>query len=224
MKVKVLEEIDNKKAFVKLHFSEILKDVREGVELLKLDLPLLRVLIIITLSNLIISSFDNALLDYMKNTLSFPVRQIGMISGVYSFGAILATSILGKTTKKINSLQMITICIVLDALLRIAISFGKSPFGITALMFLLEMISAILNITLITMRQETVDIRYLGRINSVFKTVLLGINPIGLVIGGTIMSQIGSFNTIKLISYLSVLLSLSAVIALKKVDISNIKE
>ena len=61
MKVKVLEEIDNKKAFVKLHFSEILKDVREGVELLKLDLPLLRVLIIITLSNLIISSFDNVL-------------------------------------------------------------------------------------------------------------------------------------------------------------------
>ena len=83
-------------------------------------------------------------------------------------------------------------------------------------MVIIELTSAVINIMVITIRQERVNPEYLGRINSVFKTVLLGVNPVGLVIGGFVLSSIGSLKTMIVISFSCTILFFASMVIFKK--------
>lgn len=83
-------------------------------------------------------------------------------------------------------------------------------------MFIIEMTSAIINIMVITIRQKNIRKEYLGRINSVFKTVLIGATPIGLVIGGGIMEFLGTRNNMICIAILCLMLFEISIFMLKE--------
>lgn len=62
---------------------------------------------------------------------------------------------------------------------------------IVAITFVIDALQSILNIIIITNRQELVEKEYLGRANSLYKTVLIGVNLIGFITGGFITEKLG---------------------------------
>ena len=74
---------------------------------------------------------------------------------------------------------------------------------------------AFLNITIITVRQKDISEEYLGRVNSVFKTLSLGVRPIGYIIGGVFMSKLGVVYTLQLTGLLCLLISIYSLIKLR---------
>ncbi|MCT6812850.1 MAG: MFS transporter, partial [Lactobacillus helsingborgensis] len=55
-----------------------------------------------------------------------------------------------------------------------------------------SIIESIINISIITNRQQQVEPRYLGRVTSIYKTVLIGVNSLGFLLGGLVAKKIGS--------------------------------
>ena len=53
-------------------------------------------------------------------------------------------------------------------------------------------VRSIINISIITNRQQQVEPRYLGRVTSIYKTVLIGVNSLGFLLGGLVAKKIGS--------------------------------
>lgn len=51
---------------------------------------------------------------------------------------------------------------------------------------------SIINISIITNRQQQVEQKYLDRVTSIYKTVLIGVNSLGYLLGGLIAKKIGS--------------------------------
>lgn len=214
--IEIDKSISERKLWVKLNLRQLKNEISEGVSVLIKDKKLFKMLILVACSNLIIVSYHNGLLDYMKNSLKFSTEVIGMIEGIYSLGALLGSLLANVLTKKINGFKILIGCIGIDALCRLLIPINTSSIWIAILMVIIELTSAILNIMVITIRQERVETAYLGRINSVFKTILLGINPIGLIVGGFFLSSIGSLFTMKLIAiFCSILLFISIIMFYK---------
>lgn len=208
--IEIDKSISERKLWVKLNLRQLKNEISDGFSVLIKDKNLFKMLILVACSNLIVVSYYNGLLDYMKNNLNFSTEVIGIIGGVYSLGALLGSLLANVLTKKINGFKILIGCIGIDALCRLLVPMNFSAIWIAILMVIIELTSAILNIMVITIRQERVETEYLGRINSVFKTILLGINPIGLMIGGFFLSSIGSLYTMKLIAILcSILLFIS---------------
>lgn len=209
-------QIPVNRLFVKMDFSDIIQDIKEGIVLLLKDKKMFKMLVIIALSNLIIASYYTSLLDYMKNDLQFTSYQIGIVDGIYSLGALCGASVVNLLIKKMKYFNILIFCIGIDAVFRLFVPISKSITMLTGLMFIIEMTSAIINIMVITIRQKNIRKEYLGRINSVFKTVLIGATPIGLVIGGGIMEFLGTRNNMICIAILCLMLFEISIFMLKE--------
>lgn len=214
--VSVDESVSERKIWVKLHFKELGYEIRDGFYILWQDKKILKMLVVVVCSNLIIVSYYNGLLDYMKNQLKISTDIIGIVEGIYSLGALAGALLTNVLTKKITGLKILIGCIGFDAVCRLLLPANRSFLWIAALTVIIELTSAVINIMVITIRQERVNPEYLGRINSVFKTVLLGVNPVGLVIGGFVLSSIGSLKTMIVISFSCTILFFASMVIFKK--------
>lgn len=210
-----VDNANNLESIKKMNFKQIFSDVKEGFVFLKSDTFLCKLLIVVSFSNLIIAPYYNCLLDYEKFSLSFDSNTIGIIEGIFSLGALVGSLIVEYLVVRFKKVNIILWCIGVDAFCRIALPHNNTAQYICLLMVIIELTSAILNIMIITIRQENVDKQYLGRLNSVFKTVLLGINPVGLLLGGIIIERIGAYNNLILISILCLILFVFAIFLFK---------
>lgn len=197
-------KLNNKKIFIKLNVSEIFGDVIEGFRLLKEMHKILGLLVVVALSNLVIVSYFNCILSYFRNYLQFSEEIIGRIVGIYSLGALAGASLAASLKERFKYEYIILGCIGVDAALRFFIPINHSAVIMAILLIFIELTSAIMNIMVISMRQHTIQPQFLGRINSVFKTVLLGASSIGLILGGVVMKAIGERNTLVVMPILCV--------------------
>mgnify|MGYP003290015041 CR=1 FL=1 len=196
------EDRNEKHIKINLNFISLIDDVKAGIKCLNENIFLLKLLVIVALSNFVICSYYNCLLEYLRHGLMFSSETIGYIEGVYSLGALIGALSVETLVKKFSKIKIVLICIGLDAVCRLLLPHNNAITFICIMMVIIEFTSAVLNIMVITIRQESIAPEYLGRLNSVYKTVLLGINPIGLVIGGVVISKIGAFNHMIVVSVL----------------------
>lgn len=71
--------------------------------------------------------------------------------------------------------------------------FSTYIFILIPLLGLTYMTQSIINIAIITLRQKKCSEHMLGRVNSVFKTMVFAFRPIGLFLGGILLENKGGF-------------------------------
>lgn len=191
-------------------------DIVEGFKILVKEKKIKDVLIIVTISNFILASYYNYSLVYLKNILNVNSSEIGFILGVTSIGALIGTFITPKLSSKMSFYKLIILTLLLDSICRMIIPFTSGIVMLIILLSVVDLAQCILNISIITVRQEDIDKKYLGRINSVFKTVLLGIQPIGLLVGGILLNKIGVVNTLIFTGVAGIMIFIYSVITLNK--------
>ncbi|MCS4485796.1 MFS transporter [Staphylococcus americanisciuri] len=176
-----------------ISLNTILKDIKTGINYI-FKAPLIKnMAIILVISNLIISPYYLYIVLFVKEVLEKDSKALGVVFGIASLGALLGSLTTNYLRIKFSFKQMIILILFIGFMFRMAIPFSTSVHFLSIFLGFTYFTQAILNIAIITLRQESTPEYYLGRVNSVFKTAVFTSRPAGLFLGGILLEKCNSF-------------------------------
>ena len=167
-------------------------DIKEGLEYTLNLRSVLYPLILAALVNIVSANFDNDSLIILRTQLKLSSQNIGIISAIAAVSALIGTLVVNWLNRRIKFNLLFILLIFAGALFRALFALDQNvPTMVLAIAFV-SIIESIINISIITNRQQQVAQKYLGRVTSIYKTVLIGVNSLGYLLGGLVAKKIGS--------------------------------
>ena len=167
-------------------------DIKEGLEYTLNLRSVLYPLILAALVNIVSANFDNDSLIILRTQLKLSSQNIGIISAIAAVSALIGTLVVNWLNRHIKFNLLFVSLIFAGALFRALFALDQNvPTMVLAIAFV-SIIESIINISIITNRQQQVAQKYLGRVTSIYKTVLIGVNSLGYLLGGLVAKKIGS--------------------------------
>ncbi|NFV90053.1 MFS transporter [Staphylococcus aureus] len=191
----ILIKIETKSIFnqEKLSGKNFLSDVKVGFDYLLSNSTIRVMAVVVSLSNLIISPYYIYIVMFVKEDMNQSSQALGLVLGISSLGALIGSLSASFLLKLFNFGKLIVIILFLDTIFRLMLPFSTYIFILIPLLGLTYMTQSILNIAIITLRQKKCSEHMLGRVNSVFKTMVFSFRPIGLFLGGILLENKGGF-------------------------------
>ncbi|SCT35775.1 Major facilitator superfamily MFS_1 [Staphylococcus aureus] len=191
----ILIKIETKSIFnqEKLSGKNFLSDVKVGFDYLLSNSTIRVMAVVVSLSNLIISPYYIYIVMFVKEVMNQSSQALGLVLGISSLGALIGSLSASFLLKLFNFGKLIVIILFLDTIFRLMLPFSTYIFILIPLLGLTYMTQSILNIAIITLRQKKCSEHMLGRVNSVFKTMVFVFRPIGLFLGGILLENKGGF-------------------------------
>ena len=167
-------------------------DIKEGLQYTLNLSSVLYPLILAALVNIVSANFDNDSLIILRTQLKLSSQNIGIISAIAAVSALIGTLVVNWLNRHIKFNLLFVLLIFAGALFRALFALDQNvPTMVLAIAFV-SIIESIINISIITNRQQQVEQKYLGRVTSIYKTVLIGVNSLGYLLGGLVAKKIGS--------------------------------
>ena len=167
-------------------------DIKEGLQYTLNLRSVLYPLILAALVNIVSANFDNDSLIILRTQLKLSSQNIGIISAITAVSALIGTLVVDWLNRHIKFNLLFVSLIFAGALFRTLFALDQNvPTMVLAIAFV-SIIESIINISIITNRQQQVEQKYLGRVTSIYKTVLIGVNSLGYLLGGLVAKKIGS--------------------------------
>ena len=167
-------------------------DIKEGLQYTLNLRSVLYPLILAALVNIVSANFDNDSLIILRTQLKLSSQNIGIISAIAAVSALIGTLVVNWLNRHIKFNLLFILLIFAGALFRALFALDQNvPTMVLAIAFV-SIIESIINISIITNRQQQVEQKYLGRVTSIYKTVLIGVNSLGYLLGGLVAKKIGS--------------------------------
>ncbi|MBC6342828.1 MFS transporter [Lactobacillus kimbladii] len=167
-------------------------DIKEGLQYTLNLRSVLYPLILAALVNIVSANFDNDSLIILRTQLKLSSQTIGIISAIAAVSALIGTLVVNWLNRHIKFNLLFVSLIFAGALFRALFALDQNvPTMVLAIAFV-SIIESIINISIITNRQQQVAQKYLGRVTSIYKTVLIGVNSLGYLLGGLVAKKIGS--------------------------------
>ncbi|HCV4453389.1 TPA: MFS transporter [Staphylococcus aureus] len=191
----ILIKIETKSIFnqEKLSGKNFLSDVKVGFDYLLSNSTIRVMAVVVSLSNLIISPYYIYIVMFVKEDMNQSSQALGLVLGISSLGALIGSLSASFLLKLFNFGKLIVIILFLDTIFRLMLPFSTYIFILIPLLGLTYMPQSILNIAIITLRQKKCSEHMLGRVNSVFKTMVFAFRAIGLFLGGILLENKGGF-------------------------------
>ncbi|HDH5649866.1 TPA: MFS transporter [Staphylococcus aureus] len=191
----ILIKIESKSIFnqEKLSGKKFLSDVKVGFDYLLSNSTIRVMAVVVSLSNLIISPYYIYIVMFVKEDMNQSSQVLGLVLGISSLGALIGSLSASFLLKLFNFGKLIVIILFLDTIFRLMLPFSTYIFILISLLGLTYMTQSIINIAIITLRQKKCSEHMLGRVNSVFKTMVFAFRPIGLFLGGILLENKGGF-------------------------------
>lgn len=187
----ILIKIETKSIFnqEKLSGKNFLSDVKVGFDYLLSNSTIRVMAVVVSLSNLIISPYYIYIVMFVKEDMNQSSQALGLVLGISSLGALIGSLSASFLLKLFNFGKLIVIILFLDTIFRLMLPFSTYIFILIPLLGLTYMTQSILNIAIITLRQKKCSEHMLGRVNSVFKTMVFAFRAIGLFLGGILLEN-----------------------------------
>ncbi|HEH1131695.1 TPA: MFS transporter [Staphylococcus aureus] len=191
----ILIKIETKSIFnqEKLSGKNFLSDVKVGFDYLLSNSTIRVMAVVVSLSNLIISPYYIYIVMFVKEDMNQSSQALGLVLGISSLGALIGSLSASFLLKLFNFGKLIVIILFLDTIFRLMLPFSTYIFILIPLLGLTYMTQSILNIAIITLSQKKCSEHMLGRVNSVFKTMVFAFRAIGLFLGGILLENKGGF-------------------------------
>ena len=160
----------------------VIGDTRQGLSYLK--------------TRRVTGNFQNDSLVIMRKSLRFTSGQVGLVMSVTAMGALAGTFIVNLLNRSFKFETVLIANFLVQMCFRLLfVAFGNI-FAVAATLFVVDLCQSVLNIIIITNRQNLVETRYLGRVTSIYKAVLIGVNSLGFIYGGTLSNTFGPRNAV----------------------------
>lgn len=167
-------------------------DIKEGLNYTLSLHSVLYPLILAALVNIASANFDNDSLIILRTQIGLSSGNIGIVSAIAAVSALIGTLVVNWLNKRVGFNLLFTLLIFTGALFRAVFALSKNVLVLVLAIAVIAIIESIINISIITNRQQQVEQKYLGRVTSIYKTVLIGVNSLGYLLGGLIAKKIGS--------------------------------
>ena len=186
----------------------LLTEIREGIDFIAADPTLRTVILFWGTTSILLAPLVTALAVHVTRDLGEPPSVLGLILASYGVGTVLGSLL---TARRIGRGRVAEILlggnlVIGLALVVVAVSVA-TPLQIGAA-FVAGIAQSMVLVTYITLRTAYSPDDLLGRIGSTARSISLGLQPIGLLVGGALIDLTSGSATIALIGLSVVVVSL----------------
>lgn len=164
------------------------EEIKEGVRWLWAH-PLLRPMaIILGLLNGLFAVMAATMVLFAQEALLVTTTTFAFLMMAGAVGGVLGSVLSPKISEKLGSGTSLYLTLVVQALTALVIGFA-THWIVAATMFTLSAFTGVLwNVITVSLRQTIIPDHLLGRVNSVYRFFAWGMMPIGLALGGLVVS------------------------------------
>jgi MFS family permease len=173
----------------------ILVEIREGLSWLWHQ-PLIRFMAFLTGSWNFSGNGLFLVLIIIAQNLGADSTQIGLMFGIASAGGIIGAFLGGQIQKRFTFGQVIITVGWLNVLLTPLILFAPNFVFIGIILGLAFMLSPIYNVVQFSYRLALIPDKLQGRVNSTFRLLAFGFNPLGAALSGILLGIVGPTSTL----------------------------
>jgi predicted MFS family arabinose efflux permease len=167
------------------------EEIAEGLRFLWQQ-PLLRTMVVLTMVvNFLLSPVTLVVIVLVHGTLHIDVRTLGIILSAGGVGGVLGGIIAPWIRTRIRFGQVIIGSVIVWGIATLLLAFASSPFllavgvGVTSLMW------PIYGVVLVSYRLSLTPDYLQGRVNSAFRFLSYGSEPLGAALGGVLLVPLG---------------------------------
>jgi MFS family permease len=168
-------------------------EIKEGVRWLWAH-PLLRPMaIILGLLNGLFAVMSATMVLFAQEALLVSTTTFAFLMMAGAVGGVLGSVLSPRISEKLGSGTSLYVTLVVQTLTALVIGFA-THWLVAAAMFALSAFTGVLwNVITVSLRQTIIPDHLLGRVNSVYRFFAWGMMPIGLALGGIVVSGAEAF-------------------------------
>lgn len=173
--------------------------VGEGVRFV-VGHPVLRATAIASaVSNLSFAIASSVTILFLVRDLGLPAWAVGLLLAVSAVGAMLASALTPWLARRIGSARVVWVSLAVTGPLTLLVALGFPGWGLVFVvigMFAGELGQIVYSITNVSLRQRICPDRILARVNATMRVAIMGLFPLGALVGGVLGELIGVRATI----------------------------
>ena len=161
--------------------------IKEGVEWLKNNTLLKRLAIYTGIANFFGSMQFPIMILFAQELIGLNAIQYSFLAYGAAIGGLVGSQVANKINAKLEESKTLLISGALFGIGMFAIYVTTNPFIVAGSFGLSSFGSVLWNVQAVSIRQALIPDNLLGRVNSVYRLLALGLNPIGAIFGGAIV-------------------------------------
>ena len=189
--------------------THILADVREGVAYVVGHRVLRSAILLFGLYSAIVAPLIVAIAVRVTRDLGESEGVFGIVVASFGFGAVAGSLIVVRLGRRANVVLVLLGGIALTGLTILGLAAFDSVAALALFSLLGGLLETLVTVTYITLRTAASPDALLGRIGSTARVFSLGVQPIGLLIGGLLIDSVGGTQTIVVVGLAACFLALA---------------
>jgi predicted MFS family arabinose efflux permease len=189
----------------------ILVEIKEGLSWLWHQ-PLIRLMTLPAAGINFINAATSLILIVRSKELGASDVEIGFLLSIGALGGVLGAVLGGQVQKRFTFGQVIIAIGWIKAVLYFLFLAAPNFIVLGVIMGLSWMTSPIFNVVQFSYRLALIPDKLQGRVNSLFRLLAFGFNPVGAALSGILLDSTGTTNTIVAFGSVTVLLALATTI------------
>jgi predicted MFS family arabinose efflux permease len=136
---------------------------------------------------------------FLVRDLGLPAWAVGLLLAVSAVGAMLASALTPWLARRIGSARLVWVSLAVTGPLTLLVALGFPGWGLVFVvtgMFAGELGQIVYAITNVSLRQRICPDRILARVNATMRVAIMGLFPLGALVGGVLGELIGVRATI----------------------------
>lgn len=170
---------------------QLKKEIKEGV-LWLWNQPLIRYLSLLTGACNMVGAATPLIIIMIAKSLGAQDTQIGLIFSISGIGGIIGSLIGGQIQRRFSFGQVITATIWIQALMLPLFLMMPHYLFLGVIMGVISLMGPIYNVVQFSYRLSIIPDALQGRVNSAFRLVAFGFNPLGAAIAGFLLEKWGA--------------------------------
>lgn len=167
------------------------RDIAAGLHFLRADQRLCSVALLAASIGVLSSPTDLAIIVLAQQRLHADARTIGLILSLGSVGGLLGSVIAPWATARLRFGRIIVGTVVIEALAVALLAAATVPAMLVVGLAVIAVAIPIANVTQMSYRLALTPDALQGRVNSVFRLLFFGGQPLGLALGGALLGPLG---------------------------------
>ena len=185
----------------------ILTDIREGIRFVWRRVMLRMLIVYWGITTIATAALIPALSYYITIDRDLGSEIFGFVGSVWSIGYLIGALFAGRMGSERVGLRMLLAGAMIGALLVAIAATAASPVYLAAA-FLIGVALSIVFVSYVTVRASLTPDEMLGRVGGTARTMTVGLQPLGLLAGGTVIEAADGGAAIALMGAISIVASL----------------
>jgi MFS family permease len=173
--------------------------IAEGLSYVWSDRILRTIALASAVSNVSFAMASAVSMIFLSRTLALPTAAIGVIIAAGSGAAMVGAAITTRLARAVGSVRLIWLSLAVTTPLTILGALAQPGWSVVLIVIGIaagELGQIVYAITSVSLRQRICPDRLLGRVNATMTVLIMGLFPLGAVVGGVLGELIGARGTL----------------------------